>query len=50
MVTELEFNFFQQWYPVSPLEDLAPTRPTAVTLLGRRLAIWKPSFSEQYCP
>ncbi len=49
MVTELEFNFFQQWYPVSPLEDLDPKRPTAVTVLGRRLAIWKPSFSEQYC-
>lgn len=43
-----EFNFFQQWYPVSPLEDLEPKRPTAVTVLGIRLVIWKPKFSESY--
>jgi phenylpropionate dioxygenase-like ring-hydroxylating dioxygenase large terminal subunit len=36
-----EFNFFQQWYPLSPLEDLKRDRPTPVTLLGMRLVIWK---------
>jgi phenylpropionate dioxygenase-like ring-hydroxylating dioxygenase large terminal subunit len=43
-----EFNFFQHWYPLSPIEDLDPKRPTAVTLLGLHLVIWKPGFSETY--
>ncbi len=36
------FDFLPHWYPVSPLEDLDPQRPTAVELLGRRFVIWKP--------
>jgi len=44
-----KFDFLQQWYPLLPVEDLDPIRPMAVTLLGRRLAIWRPRFSEQYC-
>ena len=44
-----EFNFFQQWYPISPVEDLDPKRPTPVTLLGLGLVIWKPSNANQYC-
>ncbi len=43
-----EFNFFQQWYPLSPIEDLDPNRPTPATLLGLRLVIWKPKSSETY--
>jgi phenylpropionate dioxygenase-like ring-hydroxylating dioxygenase large terminal subunit len=43
-----EFNFFQHWYPLSPVEDLDPKRPTPVTVLGLRLVIWKPSSSETY--
>lgn len=43
-----EFNFFQHWYPLSPIEDLDPKRPTPVTLLGMRLVIWKPASSETY--
>lgn len=43
-----EFNFFQQWYPLSPVEDIDPQRPTPVTLLGIRLVIWKPKSSETY--
>lgn len=43
-----EFNFFQHWYPVSPVEDLDPKQPTAVTLLGLHLVIWKPRSSETY--
>ncbi len=43
-----EFNFFQHWYPLSPVEDLDPKRPTAVTVLGLHLVIWKPSSSETY--
>jgi phenylpropionate dioxygenase-like ring-hydroxylating dioxygenase large terminal subunit len=43
-----EFNFFQHWYPLSPVEDLDPKRPTSVTLLGLRLVIWKPKYSETY--
>ncbi|MCP6762893.1 MAG: Rieske 2Fe-2S domain-containing protein [Fischerella sp. CENA71] len=43
-----EFNFFQHWYPLSPVEDLDPKRPTSVTLLGLRLVIWKPHSSQTY--
>ncbi|WP_026731661.1 aromatic ring-hydroxylating dioxygenase subunit alpha [Fischerella sp. PCC 9605] len=43
-----EFNFFQNWYPISPIEDLDPKRPTPATLLGLRLVIWKPKYSETY--
>ncbi|HEY9598064.1 MAG TPA: Rieske 2Fe-2S domain-containing protein, partial [Cyanophyceae cyanobacterium] len=43
-----EFNFFQHWYPLSPVEDLDPKQPTAVTVLGLHLVIWKPKFSETY--
>ncbi len=45
---EEQFNFFQHWYPLSPIEDLDPHRPTPVTLLGLRLVIWKPSYSSTY--
>ncbi|MBH8552728.1 Rieske 2Fe-2S domain-containing protein [Nostocaceae cyanobacterium CENA357] len=45
---EPEFNFFQHWYPISPIEDLDPKQPTAVTLLGLRLVIWKPKSSETF--
>lgn len=45
---ESEFNFFQHWYPVSPIEDLDPQRPTPVTILGLRFVIWKPKSSETY--
>lgn len=43
-----EFNFFGHWYPLSPVEDLDPKRPTPVTLLGMRLVIWKPGSSDTY--
>ncbi|MBD2201919.1 Rieske 2Fe-2S domain-containing protein [Calothrix sp. FACHB-1219] len=45
---EPEFNFFQQWYPLSPIEDLFVEKPTAVTLLGLRLVIWKPKSSATF--
>ncbi len=45
---QLEFNFFQHWYPLSPVEDLDPKRPTPITLLGLRLVIWKPHSSQTY--
>jgi phenylpropionate dioxygenase-like ring-hydroxylating dioxygenase large terminal subunit len=41
-VSPAPFPFLQHWYPVSPLEDLDPDRPTPVELLGRRFVIWKP--------
>ncbi|MEC4985591.1 MAG: Rieske 2Fe-2S domain-containing protein [Oscillatoria sp. PMC 1068.18] len=43
-----EFNFFQQWYPLTPVEDLDPEKPTPVTLLGKRLVIWKSKNSANY--
>lgn len=48
-MTDLDFNFFQHWYPVSPLEDLDPDRPTSIVLLGQKMVVWKPRFSKQYC-
>ncbi|MEB3321279.1 MAG: Rieske 2Fe-2S domain-containing protein [Synechococcaceae cyanobacterium] len=39
--TTERFDFLPHWYPVSPLEDLDPSRPTAVPLLGRRFVVWK---------
>ncbi|MER3436102.1 MAG: pheophorbide a oxygenase [Leptolyngbya sp. ERB_1_1] len=43
------FNFFHQWYPISPIEDLDPDRLTPFVLLDRRIVVWKPRFSNQYC-
>ncbi|HIK08845.1 MAG TPA: Rieske 2Fe-2S domain-containing protein [Oscillatoriaceae cyanobacterium M33_DOE_052] len=43
-----EFNFFQQWYPVSPVEDLDPSKPTPITILGMRLVVWKPGNSDKF--
>ncbi|MFM2061206.1 MAG: hypothetical protein RLZZ507_876 [Cyanobacteriota bacterium] len=45
---QAEFNFFQHWYPLSPIEDLDPQQPVPVTLLGIRLVICKPRSSENY--
>lgn len=42
------FNFFQHWYPLIPLEDLEPQKAKPITLLGKRLVIWKPTKSETY--
>lgn len=42
------FDFFQNWYPVSPLEDLDPGQPTPVTLLGMDIVLWKPPASPHY--
>lgn len=47
MMTD-RFDFFQNWYPVSPLEDLDPGKPTPVTLLGMNIVLWKPPASPQY--
>jgi len=43
-----EFNFWQNWYPVSPLEDLDPERPTPVTVLGKQLVIWQSPLNQKY--
>ena len=43
---QLDFDFFCNWYPISPIEDLDPKRPTPFTLLGLSLVIWKPISSQ----
>jgi phenylpropionate dioxygenase-like ring-hydroxylating dioxygenase large terminal subunit len=43
-----EFNFFQHWYPLTPVADLRQDYPTAVTVLGVRIVIWKPRNGETY--
>jgi len=47
-MTNSTFNFFHHWYPLSPLEDLDPERPTPIRLLGQRVVVWKPRSSTQY--
>ncbi|MEO0836285.1 MAG: Rieske 2Fe-2S domain-containing protein [Cyanobacteria bacterium J06642_3] len=42
------FDFFQHWYPLLPIEDLEPQKPTTATLLGIPLAIWYSPRSETY--
>jgi phenylpropionate dioxygenase-like ring-hydroxylating dioxygenase large terminal subunit len=43
-----QFNFFQHWYPLTFIEDLEPQKPKSITLLGKRLVIWKPTKSATY--
>lgn len=47
-MSDSAFDFWQHWYPVSPLEDLDPECPTPVAILGKRIVIWKPRFFDQY--
>ncbi|MGL5793903.1 MAG: Rieske 2Fe-2S domain-containing protein [Waterburya sp.] len=47
-MTHSEFNFFQHWYPLIPVEDLNPKRPTPITVLGLNLVIWQPGLSSTY--
>ncbi|MDJ0594146.1 MAG: Rieske 2Fe-2S domain-containing protein [Pleurocapsa sp. MO_226.B13] len=42
------FDFFQQWYPLLPIEDIDPQKPTTATVLGIPLVIWKPTSSSTY--
>lgn len=43
-----KFSFFHHWYPVTPVADLRPDYPTAVTVLGVKIVIWKPRQSKTY--
>lgn len=47
-MTDSPFNFFQHWYPVSPIEDLDPTCPTPIVMLGHKFVVWKPRFADRY--
>ena len=42
------FNFSQHWYPVTPVADLRPNYPTAVTVVGVPIVIWQPRHSGTY--
>ncbi len=35
------FSWTKQWYPVTPISYLEPSHPTAITLLGKKLVIWR---------
>jgi phenylpropionate dioxygenase-like ring-hydroxylating dioxygenase large terminal subunit len=43
-----EFNFFHHWYPLTPVVDLRQDYPTAITVLGVNIVIWKPRYSQTY--
>ncbi|MBP0021595.1 MAG: Rieske 2Fe-2S domain-containing protein [Cyanobacteria bacterium SBLK] len=36
-----QFDFFQQWYPIAPIEDVPDRQPYRVTLVGRPIVVWK---------
>ena len=35
------FSWTKQWYPVAPINYLDDSHPTPITLLGKRLVIWR---------
>jgi phenylpropionate dioxygenase-like ring-hydroxylating dioxygenase large terminal subunit len=35
------FSWTKQWYPITPLSYLEPSHPTPITLLGKKLVIWR---------
>lgn len=35
------FSWTQQWYPVTPINYLETSTPTPITLLGKKLVIWR---------
>ncbi|MDJ0557199.1 MAG: Rieske 2Fe-2S domain-containing protein [Microcoleaceae cyanobacterium MO_207.B10] len=35
------FSWTKQWYPVTPISYLDSSHPTPITLLGKRLVIWR---------
>jgi phenylpropionate dioxygenase-like ring-hydroxylating dioxygenase large terminal subunit len=35
------FSWTKQWYPVTPVSYLDPSHPTPITLLGKKLVIWR---------
>lgn len=38
---ETQFSWTKQWYPISPVSYLDPSCPNSVTLLGKKLVIWR---------
>jgi phenylpropionate dioxygenase-like ring-hydroxylating dioxygenase large terminal subunit len=45
----LPYNWSKQWYPVSPLSALDPSRATSTELLGRRLVVWRDAAEKWRC-
>lgn len=43
------FQWIQQWYPVSVVETLDPSRPHPVQLLGKSLVIWRDGQQQWRC-
>ena len=38
---EDKFDWATQWYPVAFVDDLDPTKPHSIELLGKRLVLWR---------
>ncbi|ACK69420.1 Rieske (2Fe-2S) domain protein [Gloeothece citriformis PCC 7424] len=50
-----QFSWTKQWYPVMPLSYLDASSPTPITLLGKKLVIWRNErqkwvVMDDYCP
>lgn len=43
------FQWTQQWYPVSVVEMLDPSRPHPIQLLGKSLVIWRDTQQQWHC-
>ncbi len=40
-LTATPYPWLQNWYPVGVVEDLPNDRPTAITIFGRKLVLWR---------
>eukprot|EP00232_Nephroselmis_pyriformis_P022294 CAMPEP_0182866418 /NCGR_PEP_ID=MMETSP0034_2-20130328/8194_1 /TAXON_ID=156128 /ORGANISM="Nephroselmis pyriformis, Strain CCMP717" /LENGTH=492 /DNA_ID=CAMNT_0024998745 /DNA_START=41 /DNA_END=1515 /DNA_ORIENTATION=- len=44
-----QFDWANQWYPVHFIDDLDPSRPEQVTVLGRAYVLWQDGAGEWRC-
>lgn len=44
-----KYDWARQWYPLAFVEDLDPTRPHPMELLGKRIVLWRDSSKQWRC-
>lgn len=52
MIAEAErdsFEWFHNWYPMTPVDYLDPSKPHPITLLGKNLVLWKDESGQWSC-
>ena len=43
------FDWWRNWYPMTPVDYLDPTKPHPITLLGKNLVLWKDESGNWSC-